>query len=260
MSNPVNASAFAAEVSLEDVLGMRELYRREMDAQVVHDSWHARGWTRMYLLSLGGEVAGYGAVGGAPRDTKDTIKEFFLLPERRGDALALFRTLVAASGAQRIEAQTNDTCLFLMLCDFATDISSERILFSGGVHTALAAPIQGLRFRELTDADRRTVFDHTHEPVGEWGLDHEGSILATGGLAFHYNPPYADIYMEVDVRHHRRGLGSYLVQELRRLCDERGYRPAARCHHSNLASRRALERGGMVPCARIMEGRLTPSG
>ena len=253
-------AAAAAEVPLEQVLGMREDYRREMDAQIAHDSWHARGLTRMYLLTIGGDVAGYGAVGGAPRDAKHTVKEFFVLPHHRGSMLALFRALIAASGAKRIEAQTNDPLLLLMLYDFATDVSSELILFADGSRAELDPPFPGVQFREITAADRESVFEHTHEPVGEWALELEGRIVATGGLAFHYNPPYGDIYMEVDGRHRRQGLGSYLVHRLARLCREIGHRPAARCRQANVASRRALERGGLVPCARIVKGTLVPTG
>ena len=45
-------------VPLEEIAGMREEYRREMACQIVHDSWHARGFTTSYLLRLDGEVAG----------------------------------------------------------------------------------------------------------------------------------------------------------------------------------------------------------
>jgi GNAT superfamily N-acetyltransferase len=36
-------------------------------------------------------------------------------------------------------------------------------------------------------------------------------------LFFHYNPPYGDVYMEVAEPFRRRGLGAYLVQELKRI-------------------------------------------
>jgi GNAT superfamily N-acetyltransferase len=80
--------------------------------------------------------------------------------------------------------------------------------------------------------------------------------VATGGLAFHYNPPYGDIYLEVAAAQQRKGLGSYLVQELKRLCYEMGCVPAARCNQGNVGSRRTLQRAGMFPCARIVRGRL----
>jgi GNAT superfamily N-acetyltransferase len=245
------------QVPLEAILGMREEYRREMNCQIVHDSWHARGFTRSYLLRAHGRTVGYGSVGGAPRDPKDIVKEFFVLPAVRGNALPLFRQLVATSGARMVEAQTNDALLLLMLYDGAVDVSSATILFADGVATALDAPAPGAALRRLTEADRADVFPHMHEPVGEWGLESGGELVATGGLAFHYNPPYGDIYLEVAAAHQRKGLGSYLVQELKRLCYGMGCVPAARCNQANVGSRLTLQRAGMFPCARIVRGRLT---
>jgi GNAT superfamily N-acetyltransferase len=240
----------------EAILGLRDEYRREMNCQIVHDSWHARGFTTSWLLRVNGRTVGYGSVGGAPRDAKDTLKEFFVLPPFRGDALSLFRELVAASGARTVESQTNDRLLLLMLYDTAVEVSSETILFADGCTTTLGAPPPGATLRRLTDADRERVFEHTVEPVGEWGLESAGEIVATGGLAFHYNPPYGDIYMEVAPLHRGRGVGSYLVQELKRVCHEMGCIPAARCNRANIGSRRTLERAGMLPSARVLSGRL----
>ncbi len=229
-----------------------------MRCQIVHDSWHARGFTDSYVLRLNGQIVGYGSVGGVPPEPKETVKEFFVVPRSRGSALPLFRALVAASRARAIEAQTNDLLLSLMLHDCAVDLTSDTILFSDGLTTTLPPP-PAATLRRVTEADRARVFRHTLEPVGDWGLERDGELAATGGLLFHYNPPYGDIYMEVAEPHQRRGLGSYLVQELKRICYESGHIPAARCRHDNQASRRTLERGGMFPCARIVRGRI-PTG
>lgn len=246
-----------AAVPLEAILSMREEYRREMACQIVHDSWHARGFTTSYLLHLNGEAVGYGSVGGAPRDPKETIKEFYLLPQFRGSALPLFRQLIATSGARTIEAQTNDPLLLLMLFDCAVEVSSPTILFADSLTTKHAPP--GVAFRPLTDAERQHAFPHTHEPVGEYGLECDGLVVATGGLTFHYNPPYADLYMEVAAPHQRRGFGSYLLQELKRVvCYDMARIPAARCHETNLASRLTLQRAGMFPCGRILQGTIAP--
>lgn len=243
-----------AQVPLAAILGLREEYRREMDCQIVHDSWHARGFTDSYLFRVEGQIVGYGSVGGAPGEPQDTIKEFFVLPRSRGAALPLFRQLVATSGARSIEAQTNDVLLSLMLYDCAVDLVSEAILFADAVTTTYPPP--GVTFRQVSDAERASVFPHTVEPVGEWGLACHHEIAATGGILCHYNPPYGDIYMEVANPYRRRGFGSYLVQELKRVCYEMGHIPAARCRQGNHASRLTLQRAGMFPCARIVHGRI----
>lgn len=40
-------------VRLVAILGLRDEYRREMACPIVHDSWHARGFTDSYLLRAG---------------------------------------------------------------------------------------------------------------------------------------------------------------------------------------------------------------
>lgn len=233
------------EAPLEAILAMRQAYRHEMDCQIVHDSWHARGFTRSYLLRIDGVVVGYGSVGGAPRDPRDTLKEFYVAPEHRGEALPLFQRLADVGGARIVEAQTNDVLLSLMLYDTATEITAEKILFADAATTHLPRP-PGISLRRVSvEADAAT-----------WALQADGVIVATGGILCHYNAPYGDVFMEVAEAHRRRGLGTYLVQELKRICREGGLVPAARCHHDNPASRRTLERAGMLPCARILRGRL----
>ena len=244
----------AARVPLDEILTLREAYRRDMACQIVHDSYHARGFTDSYLLRNDGRSVGYGSVAGDEPGTRNVVKEFYVLPADRAEALPLFRRLVEAAEARWIETQTNDAFLLLMLFEHAVELTSETILFADACTTRHASP--GAVLRPVTEADHAGMFPHTREPVGEWGLQVGSEVAATGGLMFHYNPPYGDIYMEVAVRHQRRGYGSFLVQELKRICYERGGIPAARCRQDNLASRLTLQRAGMLPCARIVRGRI----
>jgi GNAT superfamily N-acetyltransferase len=255
VSHPPALTATPTDPSM--ILPMREDHRREMGCQIVHDSWHARGFVTPYLLAEHGNVVGYAAVGGAPGEPRDAVKELYLVPSHRGLALPLLDAVIAAAGATRIEAQTNDPILGLLIWDRAMAITSDTILFADrtGTHLASAAA----RLRAVTVDDQPRVFAHTREPVGAWGLELDGILVATGGLLLHYNRPYADIHMEVHAPFRHRGLGSYLVQELKRIAYASGHVPAARCHHENVASRRTLQRGGMFPCARIVHGRIVPS-
>jgi hypothetical protein len=49
-STPIEIS----QVPLEAILGMRDLYRQEMNCQIVHDSLHARHFTDSYLICVSG--------------------------------------------------------------------------------------------------------------------------------------------------------------------------------------------------------------
>ena len=43
-----------SQVALEAILNLRELYRQEMNCQIVHDSLHARHFLDSYLIRVGG--------------------------------------------------------------------------------------------------------------------------------------------------------------------------------------------------------------
>jgi GNAT superfamily N-acetyltransferase len=226
----------------EAIAPLRELHRQEMNCQIVRDSFPRRGFSDCLMLLADGLAVGYGAI-----DIKidpGTIHEFYVVPEYRRWALPLFREMAAMGGARWIRVQTNDRLLLLMLYDCATGIEVENVLFADALTTALPCPDGVLQRKPGEEEEWRVV-------VGD-------TIAATAGVLFHYNPPYADIYMEVDERFRRRGFGSYLVQEVKRVAYELGKRPAARCNADNAASRRTLERAGMLPCGRILRGAVVP--
>lgn len=87
-------------------------------------------------------------------------------------------------------------------------------------------------------------------------LEVSGEVAATGGILYHYNPPYGDIWMEVAEAFRGRGFGTYLVQELKRICREGGKVPCARCNTDNVASRKTFQKAGFVPCAHILCGKM----
>lgn len=252
MTTPIQIN----QVEARAINALRDLYRQEMNCQIVHDSYHGRGFTTPYMILVNGRVAGYAAVtNGSNRAVPaGTVTEAYLLPVYRGFSDPVFRELLVASGALRIEAQTNDAFLTMMLFDFAEEITGETILFHDALTTNLSAPDAIFRKATTDDADR--VFEHSHEPAGDWLLEAGGIVVATGGFLTHYNPPYGDLYMEVMEPYRRRGYGSYLVQELKRACYEAGRRPAARCNAANAASRKTMEKAGLLPCARILVGRV----
>jgi hypothetical protein len=70
-------------VPLEDVLPLRELYRREMNCQIVHDSLPGRGFGDLFLIRVGGRVAVDGSVMGDRGESRDIIQEFYESGNRR---------------------------------------------------------------------------------------------------------------------------------------------------------------------------------
>lgn len=243
------------EAGFHEVEAYRWLYRHELNCQIVHDSFLPRGLADAYLIEVNGRVGGYGAV--ANKYDKGRLIEFYALPAFRPIALPMIRKLLAESNATHLEAQTNAPLMLLMLHDCATKITAEKVLFHDSFVTNFACS-KGV-FRQSTPADAASTFSHQNEPPGEWIIEADGSVVATGGFLYHYNPPYGDIYMEVVEQARRQGLGSYLVQELKRVCYEAGKKPAARCDPANAASRRTLEKAGLLACGHLLVGEVALS-
>ncbi len=244
----ISMKVSAKPVSVSDISLWRDLYRQEMHCQIVHDDMHSReGWTQPYLLEVEGAAAGYGSILiGGPWTGTRTLFELYVLPKHRSRVFDLFDGLLAASGATAMTVQTNDVLLSVMLHARASSIVSEKIIFEDRITTHHASPGAVLRRRDAPDQD--------------WGLEVDGTIAATGGILYHYNRPYGDLYMEVAEAFRLRGLGCYLVQELKRICYELGSVPGARCNTGNLASRKTLQKAGFVPCGHILSGTLSPPG
>jgi GNAT superfamily N-acetyltransferase len=229
-----------------------------MNCQIVHDSIHQRaGWASTYLLYIGDTAVGFGSVAiGGPWTEKPTLFEFYVLPEHRLRAFELFESLLRTTGVTFIELQSNDTLFAVMLHTYGRDVLSESIVFHDHRTTALTAI--GATLCCVTSDD--DVNRHIAERRGgtEWLLELEGEVVGKGGILFHYNPPYGDIYMEVNEPFRRRGLASYLVQELKRVAYELGAVPCARCNTANIASRRTLQKAGFVPFSHMLTGTIVP--
>ncbi len=238
----------AERAAFTDIEPLRALFRAELNCQFVHDSILRRGLADPYLLRVDGQVAGYGGVWNMYDPGR--VMEFYPLPDRRALALPLYQALLEASAAVQLQAQTNLPLMLLMLMECGHTLRPEAVLFDDAFTSRLPNP--GVTLRPLPKEEASTVFTHHHEPVGDWALEADGEVVATGGALFHYNPPYGDLYMEVAEPHRQRGYGAYLIQELKRIGYERGNRPAARCDPANVASRNTMAKAGMLPCGRIL--------
>jgi GNAT superfamily N-acetyltransferase len=241
---------------LDEIEPFREQYRKEMNCQVIHDSIHSRaGWTREYVLVLDGTLAGYGSVAvDGPWHGNPALYEFYVLREHRMRMFDLFASLWASCGAKIIETQTNDRILTVMLHTFARNLRAESVLFEDAFKTWHRPA--GAQFRAKTAGEAEILKQLNLDDGATWVVTVNGQIAGAGNVLYHYNWPYGDVYMKIAEPFRRKGLGAYLVQELKAMCRAGGRIPAARCNVENLPSRKTLQRAGFVPCGNIVTGDL----
>lgn len=242
------------QVPLQDIAAMREAFRAEMNCQIVHDSIHHRhGWTLEFALAEGDRTVGYASLAvNGPWRNRPTFYELYVAPDRRSRAYALFEAFLTTTQPAAFEVQSSDVLTTTMALTFARDIATERVVFRD--HSTTMHVLPGATLGCVTAAEDIQAAIAARQGGGEWELDVDGTRVGKGGILFHYNPPYGDVYMEIDEGFRRRGYGSYLVQELKRICCELGAIPAARCDPTNTASQRTLQRAGFLPNAHVMIG------
>jgi GNAT superfamily N-acetyltransferase len=232
---------------LTKIRQLRALFLQEINAQVRYDAAHARTGTTQYLIRHRGREIGYGAVKDIHQG-RGTVFEFYLIPVFRSEALAILQGLIDASGAGALECQSNDRFYAELVGHFPGEATCDTILFAAGPSNGLQASDAVVRRRHRKDR----VFEHHAEPVGDFVVDVNGDVVGTGGFLLHYNPPFADLYMEVRADARRRGYGSFLIQELIGECYLAGRVPAARTGVDNVASQRTLLKGGLRECGRML--------
>jgi len=240
------------KVNISNIQRLRALYLQEQNCQIRYDAAHGRGGTDSYLLLNDGTPVGYASVKGQEAADRDTVFEFYLVPHFRRLASRFYSEVIAKARATYLESQTNDALTTAMLYEFGENISTDTMLFCDFVSTNLSVPGTIVRPRKEGDV----IFEHRLEPVGNYVVEKEGEVVATGGFLTHYNPPFADLYMEVREDSRRQGLGSLLLQHVKRACYEQGHVPAARCQMQNKASHASLLRAGLRVCAHMLLARL----
>ena len=237
----------------EEIKSFRILFLEEFNNQFIYDKCHYYNWCDNYIFLADKKTVGYGCIWGLnDRNERNAVFEFYLLPTHQKWAPLFFEQLIAVPGVTKIECQSNDRLLTELVYRYGQNINAEAILFEEYYQTNLSIP--GTIFRKRTDSDFKIKEDD-----GPYILEHNGQLVAHGGLMQNYNFPYADIYMHVLEAHRRKGFGSLLVQELKKLAYETERVPAARCNIKNSISKATLEKAGLRVCGFILIGELKPT-
>ena len=244
-----NMEAEVHKVPLHEIQDLRNLSLQENNFQFVHDKCHGAGWADTYVFSMGKETVGYGSVWGKDdRKARDTIFEIYLLGPYRKFANIIFPKFRIISGADFIECQTNNNLQSEIMFEHARNIYAEAILFEDSFQTELSIP------------DTLFKKNSSDNEGPEYGLEHRGQIVASGGYVRNYNFPYIDMYYEVKEDHRKKGFGSLITQELKREAYRLKRVPAARCNVKNNASKATLLKAGMKVCGHILIGEVAYAG
>lgn len=235
------------KTSLAEINDLRILFLDESHFQFICNKCHDYGWADTYAIFANGVKIGYGAIWGTDkREDRDTIFEFYIIRTYRRFSNQIFPEFLKISKPLYIEAQSNDQLLASMLYEHSELVRPEAILFEDYLETSYHMPEVIFRKKEATD--------ETGDDDSDYILVKNNQIVARGGLMLNYNMPYADIYMQVGEPFRGQGLGSLIVQELKKEAYLNGRVPAARCNINNQRSKATLLKAGLKICGYRLKG------
>jgi len=237
------------KTEVAEIRPFRILFLQENNFQFIYNKCHDYGWADVYLFSTNGIKIGYGSVWGRnKREDRDAIFEFFIIKPYRKFANEIFSNFCSASGAIYIECQDNDLLLAAMLYEHAQNINAEAILFEDHFQTNFNSPGVIL--------EKKPVEGNYRDDDLQYILTQDGEVVASGGLMLNYNMPFADIYYEVNEAYRQKGLGSLIIQELKKQAYLLGRIPAARCNIKNRPSKITLLKAGFMICGHLLWGEI----
>jgi|GEM_PF-5370902 len=263
---------------LDAVAGMRREYLRQLGGrpEPYLEEWIGYDGVACALLQ-GSRTIGYAITTGGQRGRRYPHLVDTLLQLHIGEADVPLAT--AALDALREEALisralvlTRDRLALSTCMDRHKSVSVDCYVFEEGPLAARGLPeLSHCAFQQAAPADSRLIREVTGDfhdflhftledsiAKGEIFMLLEGiELLGTGVIGPQWHGgPYVDIGMFVSRSHRRRGAGTHILLKLREYCRDRGWIPGASCQAGNTASRRTLERAGMISRDRILEIRL----
>src|SRR5579872_3106082 len=198
-------------------------------------------------------------------DSNNYLLRFYLFELYQAQAQEIFRWVVSTCGIQYAIASTIEPLYFSLCLDIQVSVTAHSYLFRDNKRVELSSGISNSIFRqaEKKDLDNIVRFYRANtEGSGEWieafmkkrlnraelfALYNRQLLVATGEcIPSQKQPPYADLGMVVAQSYRGRGLGSFMLAQLKKRCYEAGWKPICSCAADNLASKKAIEKAGFI--------------
>jgi len=224
---------------------------------------HAIFWE----IRVSEQHAGYFCIG------SDTVLLRFHLGENYLDrAQEIFRWIVSTYGIQHAIVSAIEPLYFALCLDLQTSLTLHSYLFRDHRRIDLSSGLSKDVFRKAEASELESIlcfYRANTEGSGEWieaflnarltreelfVLYDQHTLVAAGEcIPSQKQPPYADLGMVVARSYRGRGLGSFMLTQLKKRCYEAGWKPICSCEVANRASKRAIERAGFVSEQRMVK-------
>jgi GNAT superfamily N-acetyltransferase len=214
-----------------------------------------------------GQFAGYFCL-----DDSNVLLRFSLLEKYLGRSEEIFRWVISTYRIHSAITSTIEPLYFSLCLDVQRSIELSNYLFRDGGPVELSSGLSNsvLRLAEKGALDEIVCFYRANtEGDGAWiepflhkRLDQQElfvlldrqMLLASGEcIPSPKQVPYADLGMIVAQAYRGRGLGSFMLTQLKKHCYEVGWMPICSCSADNHASKKAIEKAGFVSEQRMVK-------
>jgi GNAT superfamily N-acetyltransferase len=205
-------------------------------------------------------------------DPDHYLLRFHLWENHQSQAQEIFRWVLSTHTIRHAITSTREPLYFSLCLDMQASIVPHSYLFRDHRHVERSSCLSGSTFRK---AKKREFSDIAHfysaniEGPGDWieaflheRFKHEElfvlydqhTLAATGEcIPSQKQPPYADLGMIVAQAYRGRGLGSFMLVQLKKHCYEVGWKPICSCAADNHASKKAIEKAGFLSDQRMVK-------
>jgi RimJ/RimL family protein N-acetyltransferase len=199
------------------------------------------------------------------------LLRFHLWENALDRAQEIFQWMLSTYGIQRATASTIEPLYFSLCLDVQSTITLHSYLFRDHQPRVLSSGLNASLFRkaDTSEIDDIVRFYHANtEGPGEWiaafvnarlthdelfVLSDQHTLVAAGEcIPSQKQPPYADLGMIVARSYRGRGVGSFVLTQLKNHCYEAGWKPICSCEAANHASKKAIEKAGFISEQRIV--------
>lgn len=193
------------------------------------------------------------------------LLRFYLVERYQARAQELFRWIISTCSIQQAIASTIEPLYFSLCLDLQSSVALHSYLFRDHQRAELVSALSTSSFRKAskTELDDLVRFYQANtEGPGKWiegflrerltreelfVLYERQTLVATGEcIPSQQQPPYADLGMVVAQAYRGRGLGSFMLSQLKQYCYETGWKPICSCAADNRASKKAIEKAGFI--------------
>jgi predicted acetyltransferase len=214
-----------------------------------------------YEIMYDNKIVGHFSV-----DAQKTLVQFSVSKDYFIHAQEVFKYVITSNLVEKAAVSTKEPEFMALCLDYQKSLSVDSYLFIDNEKVKFELDnFKDVSFRLAQNSDIDTIkykcypaFEGYYEDLIEndqlFVLYDGNNLLGIGEFRISktHGRKYGDIGMHVVEGYFRKGIGTYIIIQLKELCYSRSLIPMASCDAQNIASKKTLEKSGFITNHRII--------